>query len=85
MNGELTILKNFKAEKLQVLMRDHLKYGRQGNLITYFLDYATLSINKTQERNGWKAASSSSPGKMTLESLRISKIYASVVAELLLL
>ena len=48
------------------------KYGRQGNLKTHFFDYAMLSINKMQKRNGQKTASSPSPRKVSLKSLRIT-------------
>ena len=46
------------------------KYGRQGNLMTYFFDYATLSIKKTQLSKGEKAAYSSSQS-----NIKITKNY----------
>ena len=41
-------LKKLKTEKLLASMKFLHKYGRQRNLTTYFFDYATQSINKTQ-------------------------------------
>ena len=40
-----------KAENLQVLTKYFRPNERQGNL-TFFFDYVTLCINKTQKRNG---------------------------------
>ena len=52
MKGELKVemikINNRKAKSLDKIS---LKYGRQGNLMTYFFDYAMQSINKTQKRN----------------------------------
>ena len=46
---ELVILKRkLKPEKLQESTKYLQKYRKQRNLMTYFFDYATLSINKTQ-------------------------------------
>ena len=58
--------KNFKSQlNLNILRKKNFthfgkklkaeKYGRQGNLTTYFLDYATKI--KTQKRNRWKTSS----------------------------
>ena len=40
--------KKLKVEKLQALTKYLLKYGWEENLTTYFFDYVTLSINRTQ-------------------------------------
>ena len=60
-------IKNRKAAGLDDLPPE---YGRLENLTTYSLDYATLSIHKTQLRNRQKAAFSPSPRKATSKSLR---------------
>ena len=39
--------------------------------MTYFINYATLSLNKIQYRNGYKAATFPSSRKVTSELLRI--------------
>ena len=40
-----------KAEKLPASIKYLLNYGRQGNLMSYFFDYATLFISKIPLRN----------------------------------
>ena len=50
-----------------------MKNGKQGNLTTYFTDYAMLWVNKTQYRNGQKAAPTFSLRMVTLESLRTTE------------
>ena len=40
--------KQLKLEKVQTLMKYLLKYETQGNLMTYFFDYATLCVTKAQ-------------------------------------
>ena len=54
-----TVLKNRKSAKY------FLKFWRQENLTPYFSDYAMLSINKTQQRNGRKTSPFPSPRKVT--------------------
>ena len=76
-------MKKSNAEKLQASMKYLQEFGRQGNSITYFFDYTTLSINKT---HGQKAASSSSLRNVTSESQRditITAIAAKVYNALL--
>ena len=66
----IVLKKKLKSEKFLTSTKYLLKYGRQENLMTYFFDYAILAINKTYKRKKQKAASSSSPIKVSLESLR---------------
>ena len=44
-------------------MKYLLKYGKQGNLITYFFGHPTLYITKTQLKNKRNAATPSYPKK----------------------
>ena len=67
------ILIKLNVKKLQVSMNYLRKYGRQGNLMTYFLGFAMLFINRIQKEDGQKAASSPSPRKVTSESLRTTE------------
>ena len=53
-------------------MKYHKKYGRKENIKTYFIDYATLCINKAQSGNGQKVVS---PGK---KNLGITKNYTDI-------
>ena len=46
-----------KSEKPLASTRYHLKYGRQENLMIYYFDYTTLSINnKKKKRKKWTKA-----------------------------
>ena len=72
-DGHDTVLKKLRAEKLKASTKYLLKYGRQEDLTTYLFDYAMLTINKIQKRNGIKAASYSSPRKVTFESLKTTE------------
>ena len=46
---KIVVTKIFKKkEKLQASRKYHQKYGKQGNLMTYFYDFALLYINKSQ-------------------------------------
>ena len=47
-DGQDAVLEKFTTEQLQALKKYLLKFWRQGNLMTYFFDYAILSVNKTQ-------------------------------------
>ena len=52
-NNQLDIkLGQFMVEELDTVLKkiSKQKYGSQGNLMTCFFDYATLSINKTREK-----------------------------------
>ena len=73
---ELTLeLTKLKAEKLQASTKYPQNYGRQGNLMTYFFDFATPSVNGMQERerDGQKAVSSPSLEMVTSKSPRTTE------------
>ena len=66
--------KKSKGEKLPALTKYFLKYERQGNLMTYFVNYAMLSIDKTTEK--WtKGCILPFPKK---DDLRITKNYRGI-------
>ena len=68
------VLKNkLKIEKLLASMKYPPKFGRQENLTTYFFDYATLSMKKSQLRNREKVAFFPSLRKAISESLRTTE------------
>ena len=63
-------LKKLKTEKLQASTKCTQKYGRQGNLMTYYFDFATPYINRIQYRDGKKGCILPFPEKGDLESPR---------------
>ena len=70
LNVVLIKIQNRKAEASTKYLQ---KYGRQGNLITYFFNFATSYMNKMQSRNGQNDASCPSVRKVTLESPRTTE------------
>ena len=58
--------------------RKTVGFERQKNLTKYFFDYATLYLNKTQLRNGRKAASSSLKKKRYRNRYKRIRIWSEI-------